>query len=253
MSGDYSSFLSITDWRCPACNTNTNSLGNTFSGLTAVALHVAGKIRTGDSNHKQWASNIVGISIYDPTVNKSINTLADELQQAVLEHNRIRHEQLSAKIRELVEAQLATDEPHVRAYRHIKQLETSLHEFVQDTLQETFVGGNDSWWTDGIPLDIRKKCANRREEDTHREELYMYTDLIDLKSIIEKNWKLFEPKFRRIGTKISKNEFLHDIDKSNDTRRRVMHPIRKDVTKNELTFLKDFYNLVYRLALPRNK
>ena len=70
--------VSLTaDWLCPVCNGNTNSLGIPFSGSRAVALHVAGKIRTGDRSHRSWAVAKVGNTINEPAVNHSINTLAD--------------------------------------------------------------------------------------------------------------------------------------------------------------------------------
>jgi len=241
--------LAVYDWLCPVCNTGRNSQGWPFSGCTAVALHVAGKARTGDRTHKSWALTKVGTTIDEPPINRSINTLADALMRAVAEDNMIRRELEDQKIRRWIEEKAAAKEPRVLAYRLIGELETTLHQFVRCTLQESLGEDENGWWVKGIPLQIRSECARRREEDPHREELYRYTDLIDLKTIIDKNWRVFEPHLRFVGQHVqSKGHFLESIAQLNDVRKRVMHPIRMTVSDEDLSFLRGLRDFVRGLG-----
>ena len=82
--------LTENRWRCPACNTNINSMGVLLSGSRAVALHVSGKIRSGDHTHRKWALAGVGNVINNSYVRSSINTLADELESQVIQLNEKR-------------------------------------------------------------------------------------------------------------------------------------------------------------------
>ena len=233
------------DWLCPACNGNTNSLGIPFSGSRAVALHVAGKIRTGDSSHKSWAIAKVGNTIDEPEVKHSINTLADRLEWYVSEDNRARRQKEEERIKRLAEEQETKEEPRFLAYKYVQRIETSLHEHVKQTLKTSFGEEERGWWVQGVPPQIRTDCAQRREEDPLREELYSYTDLIDLRMIIDKNWKIFMPSFQQVHESLnSKKEFLTGIAKANEIRNRVMHPIRMISPKEDILFLEQFSAII---------
>jgi hypothetical protein len=235
----------LNEWRCPACNTNTNSLGRAFTGSRATALHVAGKIKTGDHAHRQWAIKTVGDTIYDPGTCKTINTLADVIELDVMKINQARIRQEEERIQRIIEQRDANKEPKVLAYRYIQYIETSLHQCIRETLQGAYGGDEDEWWVKGVPTNIRVQCANRREESTQREELYSYTDLIHLKVIIEKNRKLFEPRLLSVSKHTNQQkEFLDNIARSNDIRIRVMHTIRSLISSEEISFLKQFNDLV---------
>lgn len=233
------------DWLCPVCNGNTNLLGIPFSGSRAVALHVAGKIRTRDSLHRSWAIGKIGNTIDEPEVKHSINTLADQLEWYVSEENRARRQQEEERIKRLAEEQEAKEEPRVLGYRCVQRIETNLHAHVKKTLQVSFGEEESEWWVKGIAPQIRIECAQRREEDPLREESYSYIDLIDLKTIIDKNWRIFDPFFQHVRGNInSKREFLAAIAKTNEVRKRVMHPIRMRVTDEDVSFLEQFSEIV---------
>jgi len=137
------------------------------------------------------------------------------------------------------------EEPSYSAYRYECRIETNLHEFVRQTLQASFGEQESGWWVKGIPLQIRVNCAQKREEDSLREELYRYTDLIDLKTIINKNWRLFESSFNLVHKHFgSKKDFLAGIATTNEVRKRVMHPIRKTVSDEDISFLKRFAEII---------
>ena len=67
----------------------------------------------------------------------------------------------------------------------------------------------------------------------------------DLKKIIEYKRKLFGLHFRNIRSLIKNDgEFLANLDKSNEIRRKVMHTIRDPVTPDDAHFIGDFCNVV---------
>lgn len=241
MAEDNKVIAAEVNWLCPVCSSSTNSLGIPFSGSRAVALHVAGKVRSGDSLHKSWAESKAGNIINEPEVKHSINTLADQLEWYVSEDNRTRRQQEEERVKRLVQEQKAKDDPRVSAYRYVQTIETSLHEFVRRILQASFGEEESGWWVKGVPPKIRIECAQKREEDSLREELYSYTNLIDLETIIDKNWKIFEPYFHQVRKSFnSKKEFLAGIAKTNEVRKRVMHPIRMKVSDEDIFSLEQF-------------
>ena len=72
-----------------------------------------------------------------------------------------------------------------------------------------------------------------------RDECYNYTCLIDLQSILNKNWAVFESDFRKVSAATqSKREFLDLLGPLNDVRNRYAHPVRAP-RPNTQAFLKD--------------
>lgn len=80
--------------------------------------------------------------------------------------------------------------------------------------------GEDGWWRE-IPVPIRSAAAARREEEPedHPVETFLY--LIDLRTIIESKWQLFQ-RTHGIGAG-SKAEKTKWLKKLNDIRRAVDH------------------------------
>lgn len=235
----------IPDWLCPACYTGRNSQGGPLLGSRAVALHIAGKIRLRDSVHRDWALRRVGEAIYDPYVKRTINTLADALKPTVIEDNRIRRELAYQKVTSLIEEERTAGDPAVDAYRHVRELETTLHQFVRDVLVDSLGEDEQDWWVKGVPTQIRAECAMRREEDPAREDVYRYTYLLDLRTIVDKNWAMFEHHLQSARPHLkSKGDFLKSIARLNDLRNRVAHPIRMSVSDEDLSFLRSFCDVV---------
>lgn len=233
------------DWMCPACGVSTNSYDEPLVGARAVALHVAGKIRSGDGTHRTWALNTIGDSISEPYANRSINTLSDILRPAVGEANRIRCEAEQERFeRWLRERQQPTDLiSHVR--RLTEELEVFLHQFVRLVLENEFGPDEEGWWVQGIPLKIRCDCNNRREDSTDREEPYKYTYLIDLSIIIDKNWRHFQSCFQPFWE--SKASLTSSMAQLNTVRNKVAHPIRASASDEDLAFLEHLRDLVRNL------
>jgi len=194
--------------QCPVCGEDTNSYGQPFVSEWAVAAHVAGKIASGgDRLHKSWARQTV------PGANLSLSVakLAQALMWAV-------HQELEAN-------QSARPTPTPLSLIH--DIEVLLHGHIKHRLQAQFCDHDDAWWVEGVPLPIRQECAVRREADPARSEPYAYTYLIDLKSILERNWSLFESDFLRVRKSVSsKREFIDQLVRLNDARNRYSHPVR---------------------------
>jgi hypothetical protein len=241
MVDNYKAVSPEVDWLCPVCNSNTNSLGTPFSGSRAVALHVAGKIRTGDRLHRSWAIGKIGNTVDKPEAKHSINTLADQLEWYVLEDNRTRHQKEEERIKRLAEEEKGKEDPGVLAYKYVQRIETSLHAYVRQALQTSFGEDEKGWWVQGVPPQIRIACAQRREEDRLREEPYRYINLIDLRTIIDKNWGIFVSSFGQVHESLnSKKKFLAGIARTNEIRNRVMHTIRMVPTAEDILFLRQF-------------
>jgi hypothetical protein len=109
-----------------------------------------------------------------------------------------------------------------------KRIEVSLARFVRGILQRA---NPSEWWTEYVPLTIRQKCAQRQEEENNRvKNKEAYVDLIDLKAIMHKNWTLFEQHFREEKREGGKEKCLAWLDKVNELRRLVGHPLKKDLS-----------------------
>jgi hypothetical protein len=109
-------------------------------------------------------------------------------------------------------------------YEDIRRVEVTLHARIRTSLEEKFGNHEEGWWGKGIPLLVRQKLQNRREEDDVKSEPYGYTDLLDLAEILDKNWgkiaeNLFVPPYE-------KQKILSNLRTLNRIRRKVMHPVR---------------------------
>lgn len=79
-------------------------------------------------------------------------------------------------------------------YEDIRDIELLLHKFVREKLEEYYGSEETQWWAKGIPKQIRMKCQERREEsESSRLDPWCYTDLIDMKEIIDKQWAIISP------------------------------------------------------------
>jgi tetratricopeptide (TPR) repeat protein len=135
--------------------------------------------------------------------------------------------------------------PHVEAYEQVTWVEERLHMFIGQRLRQAFGEEETGWWRQGVPEGIRKKCAERLEEDPNRRPRYNYTDLLDLKEIMDRNWRLFENDFRKVWGQVkTKKEFLEGLVHLNEIRKTVMHPVRGSVTEEDLSFVRQMREVV---------
>ena len=155
-------------------------------------------------------------------------SLIQSLRARGIGHDRAKELELYLRCRDAVAGDM---------YLAIRRLEVGLHQFVRQVLEDAFPGKNDEWWRNGVPLGIRQRCAQIREEDEDPLDAYSYTTLINLKSIIEVNWTMFvEALPRQLTT--NKREFMRKMDRLNSIRNRVMHPTKlAPVRRDEYEFI----------------
>jgi len=234
----------IEEWICPACDSKTNNQGKVFANSRAVALHIAGNMRVSNRKHINWAIGKIAEKYSDDPWQSAISVLAHEIEPLVKEENEKRLKLESKKVERLLRER-ESKEPRILAFRYIEEIETKLHKYVRISLRESFGDREVEWWVSGVPLNTRIACTTRREEDGLKEESYNYTDLIDLKTIIDKNWRIFDTGLPRIKHYCkSKKEFLNNIAICNEIRKKVMHPVRMLITENDVEFLAKMSNIV---------
>jgi hypothetical protein len=128
------------------------------------------------------------------------------------------------------------------------RIEVNLVDFVLGVIKAT----GDNWWVSHVPANIRQECAKRHEEEACRFPKEAYFNLIDLKTLIAKNWPLFESHLKAEGCQGGKEKSLEWLDKLNEVRRLVGHPLKKHVagysfSSDEARLLTDCDDLTRRL------
>jgi Swt1-like HEPN len=117
-------------------------------------------------------------------------------------------------------------------YEDIRLVEVTLHTRIREALQEEFGKKEDGWWRKGLPVNVRKKLVERREEDEHpASHAYEYTDIVDLANILDRNWSTIATKV--VGSLHDKRSTLTDLHDLNRIRRKVMHPVRSTLPAEE--------------------
>jgi hypothetical protein len=124
-------------------------------------------------------------------------------------------------------------------YEDIRTIEVGLHRFIQEVLEREFGRGESGWWRQGIPAEIRKACQARREDDPQpADAAYCYTDLIDLRTVLEKQWSTLSKSLPG-GVACDRKALLADLLRLNHIRRMVMHPVRGGVpSEQDFEFLR---------------
>ena len=111
-------------------------------------------------------------------------------------------------------------------YESIRAIETGLHRLVREVLEGEHGIGEKGWWRKSVPLSIRQKCVDRREEDEEpADDPYAYTDLLDLARIAEKEWQTVSARLPKDAA-ANRKRFVQDLERMNRIRRMVMHPVR---------------------------
>lgn len=112
-------------------------------------------------------------------------------------------------------------------YEYISEAEVAIHRLFRAILERELGVEESGWWRDGVPSNIRVKCASRREEDDEPcEAAYAYTTLIDLSTVISKNWTMFQEILRR-GYAANRKQLESDLIRLNGIRNAVMHPVKE--------------------------
>jgi hypothetical protein len=102
-------------------------------------------------------------------------------------------------------------------YENVRCVEVALHTRIREALEYEFGKGEDGWWRKGLPLRLRQKLQERREEDEPPCEPYAYTDLLDLAEILDKHWGKIAS--RVVDLPHDKQKLISDIRYLNRIRR----------------------------------
>lgn len=108
-------------------------------------------------------------------------------------------------------------------YEDLRDIETTLHTKIRSSLEKRYGPEKREWWL-RLPLDTRNKCNERCEEDDLRLDPYCYTDLLDLRKIIDKNWPDLQTEMGRFSS--DRARLMKELVKLNRIRIMVMHPAR---------------------------
>lgn len=127
-------------------------------------------------------------------------------------------------------------------YEELRTIETLLHTVIKMALIVKYGDGEDGWWHQGIPISVRQKCQQRREDDSPpKAEPFGYTDLIDLHDILSKEWSALHSIVTKEASR--KPEMLKALKSLNHVRKKVMHPVRvTELTESEFEFVHDLRN-----------
>jgi hypothetical protein len=123
-----------------------------------------------------------------------------------------------------------------------ERAETSLVDATLAAVKRTL--GDRDWWNEGIPEEIRARCGDTREREKQRFPLQSYLTLLDLKKIIQRHWVIFEPLMTPHKGGRSRDQALSWIDKFNEARKIIAHPLKAHVagyrlSVSELAAIKD--------------
>ena len=137
----------------------------------------------------------------------------------------------------------------VEAFELVDHIERSFLEYMHRKLCAAYA---DNWWTEGIPVEIRKKCAERCEEEGNKLPKPAYLDLLDSKNIVDKNWQAFEQDFNIVGWRGGKRAALGWFTRLNELRKNVMHPTRRHfvptlVAQEDVVWLRQLHTEIQKL------
>jgi hypothetical protein len=137
---------------------------------------------------------------------------------------------------------VARDSLHGDMYRYLRDLEVSLHQRIRKELERAFPAHDDAWWREGVPLAIRQRCVTTKEAEPEQiSDPFAYTNLIDLKKILETNWAVFKGALPKSLTN-NRQELLTRFDKLNNIRNGVMHPIKPiPIEKEDFIFVREMH------------
>jgi len=125
------------------------------------------------------------------------------------------------------------------AWHIINDLEGLFHTDVLCTLKGHFGIQNDDWWVRGVPLEIRRKCGDLRENEGRIKRDDQYLHLINYREIVMANWELFEIKFSLAGSGRSKSAKTEWLVKLNEIRNVTHHRSKWPASKEQVRTVRE--------------
>lgn len=130
------------------------------------------------------------------------------------------------------------------AHDIIRSLQIMMSENILSILQKYHSNEGRDWWYESIPEKIRVAAAAISETDQDHPPREQCLTLINYKSIIAHNWKLFSEiyGFNDLGN--SKEKQLSWFNSLNTVRNKVSHPEKGYVTEEELELVKHYHEII---------
>ena len=124
-------------------------------------------------------------------------------------------------------------------YEMVRDVELALHERIRDAFVAKF--GEEHWWREGVPANVRAECAALYEHDPDpAPDAFAYTTLIHLREILEKRWDILSAALPK-PLQSDRKKLMSDLVTLNRIRNAVMHPVRRaSFTDREFLFVRDF-------------
>jgi hypothetical protein len=124
-------------------------------------------------------------------------------------------------------------------YEMVRDVELALHERIRDTFVDKF--GEEHWWREGVPANVRAECAALYEHDPDpAPDAFSYTTLIHLREILDKRWDVLAAALPKT-MQSDRKKLLSDLVTLNRIRNAVMHPVRRAAfTDREFLFVREF-------------
>ena len=125
----------------------------------------------------------------------------------------------------------------------IDEINLILFNDVLQKLRQHYGEDKDAWWWQGIPQSTRVKCDEQVNRDNGSKDRWQYLSLADYLTIVPNNWELFEKQYD-FGGKGKKAEKISWIGHLNKIRQTTHHPEKGIISKDEVVFVKETYELV---------
>jgi len=120
-----------------------------------------------------------------------------------------------------------------QARQLMPEVQLAIREIVLTTLRAEH---GQEWWREGVPRRIRVDVVQTQEASEEAGERESFFDLLDYKHIAEDQWGLFDQSLG-MGEGKSKKSRLEWFDKLNLIRRKVAHPERGPVSREEVELM----------------
>jgi hypothetical protein len=129
----------------------------------------------------------------------------------------------------------------------LESIEVRLSDWVIALLKKEY--GQD-WWTDGIPTSVRVQCAERQEEEGTRRRVppEAYLTLIDLRTIIQRNWSLYKDTMEAVCGSAGKERATQWLVDVNELRKLWAHPLKQRHLPPDPGKIAELRNLRQRLV-----
>jgi hypothetical protein len=124
-------------------------------------------------------------------------------------------------------------------YEMVRDVELAIHDRVRDAFVAEF--GEERWWREGVPANVRAECAALYEHDPDpAPDAFSYTTLIHLREILDKRWDVLAPALPK-ALQSNRKKLMADLVTLNRIRNAVMHPVRRAAfTDREFLFVRNF-------------